>query len=109
MRSPNASIAADIAAMRSSSMCFGKADAMVNPSTLTTEEASISGDDACKFLNNSTMSCERVFIKVFSIPGYRVTTYYPVQILVQQLVFCFIEYMHFSWCNISTIIPCVAG
>jgi hypothetical protein len=34
-----------------------------NPSTLTTAEASISGEDACKSRKRSTMSWERDFVK----------------------------------------------
>jgi hypothetical protein len=38
---------------------------MLNPSTLTTAEASISGEDACKSRKRSTMSWERDFVKAY--------------------------------------------
>jgi hypothetical protein len=66
IRSPSDNIAADIAATRSSSTLFGSAVAIASPSELTTAEASISGDEACRSRNRSMMSCERVFINAYS-------------------------------------------
>src|SRR5512143_2454889 len=63
MRSPRESIAADMADTRSSSTSCGKAEAMLNPSTLTTADASISGDEACRSRKRSTISWERDFVK----------------------------------------------
>src|SRR5512142_459232 len=61
MRSPSDSIAADIAETRSSSTPCGNAEAMLNPSTLTMAEASISGDEACSSRKRSTICCVRFF------------------------------------------------
>src|SRR6185436_17236056 len=59
MRSPRESIAADIAETRSSSTPCGKADAILRPSTLTTADASMSGDEACNSRRRSTICCVR--------------------------------------------------
>jgi hypothetical protein len=48
-------MAADIAATRSSSTSAGRAEAIVSPSTLTTAEASTSGDEACRSLRRATI------------------------------------------------------
>src|SRR5688572_32207362 len=61
MRSPRLSIAADIAETRSSSTPCCRAEAMINPSTETTAEASISGAAACILRRRSTIRSERDF------------------------------------------------
>src|SRR3990170_1384280 len=55
IRSPRLSIAADIAETRSSSTPAGSDDAMINPSTLTTAEASTSGVLAWRSLRRWTI------------------------------------------------------
>ena len=54
-RSPSDSIAADMAATRSSSISPGIAEAILSPSTLTMAAASTSGDVTCKSFSRSTI------------------------------------------------------
>jgi hypothetical protein len=57
-------MAADIADTRSSSTSSGKAEAIVRPSTLTTADASTSGEEALRSRKRSTMSSVRDFVKL---------------------------------------------
>jgi hypothetical protein len=50
-------MAADMADTRSSSTSRGSAEAMLRPSTLTTADASISGEEACNSRRRSTIFC----------------------------------------------------
>ncbi|GIK27383.1 MAG: hypothetical protein BroJett007_05210 [Chloroflexota bacterium] len=71
MRSPNDSIAADIAETRSSSTPTGSDDAMLNPSTLMTAEASMPGPAACRSRKRSTINSVRDFAIGRSLPFSR--------------------------------------
>jgi hypothetical protein len=52
-------MAADMADTRSSSTSFGRAEAMIRPSTETTADASISGEAACIWRKRETICSVR--------------------------------------------------
>src|SRR5689334_10518279 len=73
-----------MAETRSSSTPCGRAEAILKPSTLTTAEASISGDEACNSRKRSTICCERFFVKQPSKTRKKIT--FPMGALYLHLL-----------------------